>query len=239
MADAQSAASPGVDSPVRIGVYIDGGFWFHLTYYWLMNHPMKVRLSIDGLRDAIRWYARTVVDRPVEHIQVTKTHWVQGDESLMHEGFAAALDRLHVIRHHMGFNPDNGRSTGVRVELALTAWDEAYDDLDMVALLTGDAEYRPLVDRLVADKVRVLVPQIDVEFPDNRGGRPRWLVTSPHLLREATDTPAYEDLLGATETAEYTGRGLISPFLRDYDADRSGERAVGLRIRRRPYPRRG
>jgi hypothetical protein len=235
MAEDQSSCPVGSGDSSRIGVYVDGGWWFHLTYYWLMNHPMKVRLALDGVADAIRWYARDVFDCPVNRIRIHRFHWVGGPQSTIAARFGATLDRLGVVRHHMWHNPTNGRMTGTKVELALTCYDEVYDhDLDMVALITGDDEYRPLIQRLVEMKVHALVPQIDVVFPDTRGGKDRWLITSPHLCDATTDSPSYEDLLGATDAEQYASCGLVSPFLWDYDATRSGEQTVRSRIPHRP-----
>lgn len=237
MADDQPSGPVGPDNPIRIGVYVDGGWWYHLTYYWLWNHPMKVRLALDGVQDAIRWYARGVFGRPVEHVRIHCSHWVAGPESAIASGFAAVLDRLGMVRHHMGLNPTNGRTTGVKVELALTCYDDTDSgELAMVALITGDDEYRPLVDRLVDEKVRVLIPQIDVTFPDNRGGQDRWLITSPHLSEAATDSPSYQDLLVATDAEPYASCGLTSPFLWEHNAARAGDRVS--RTPRRPNPRR-
>lgn len=201
-------------SPVRIGVFIDGSFWFHLFYYWLHNHRMGLRLDLEGVQDAGRWYARGVFDRPVEEIIIDQSHHFQALRDPLPFGFAKVLDRLHITRHELPFDHRKNRAVGVEVELALTCWDEAYAaGLDMVMLVTGDDDHRPLVERLVGDGVRVLVPQIDVTFTDNRSLKPRWLVTSPHLCEAATDTPTWDDLISATLDEDYS---LTSAFLREH-----------------------
>lgn len=213
----QPANDESTVAPIRIGVYIDGGFWFRLFYYWLHHHWMSRRLALDGVQDAARWYARTVFDRPVEQIIIDQSHHFQALRDPVPGGFAKVLDRLHITHHGLPFDQRKARAVGVEVELALTCWEQAYAaGLDMVMLVTGNDDYRPLVERLVGDNVRVLVPQIDVTFTDGRSLRPRWLVTSPHLCEAATDTPTWDDLIGATLAQDYA---LTSALLR---ADSTG-----------------
>jgi hypothetical protein len=233
----QPAAADGDDS-IKIGVYVEGNFWFHLAHYWLHEHEMRVKLRLDGVQDAIRWYAREAFGRPVQHTRIHRSHFVHGPKSTLSPAYAKVLDRLGVTRHHMAANPTNNRVLGVRAELILLCYDDAYyDDLDMVALITGDDEYRPLVDRLVAEKVKVLIPQIETDFTDNRTGDKRWLATSSHLCGAATDAPSYEELLRATETDQYAERNLTSPFLWEENAINRSDRAVRTSFRG-PDPRR-
>lgn len=201
----------GPSDPFRIGVFIDGSFWFHLTYYWLHHHPARTQLAIDGVRDIARWYASNKFQRPVDETKIEKVHYFQAISSDRPERFFNVLDRLGVIRHELSFDDRRKRAIGLKTEFALTCWNETAD-LDMVMLLTGDDDYEPLVERLVRDDCKVLIPQIDATFTDSRSNRRKWLITSPYLCDAATDAPTWNDLL---DSAQVDGYPLASPFLID------------------------
>jgi hypothetical protein len=199
-------------APIRIGVFFDGSFWFHLHHYWLHHHPAHQKLAVDGVQDAARWYAREVFSRPVEDIVIEQAHHFQAARSI-NSTFQAVLDRMHITRHELEFDSARNRAIGVEVELALTCWDQTAEaGLDMVMLVTGNYDYRPLVTRLVRGGVRVLIPQIDVSFTDRRTRKRIWITTSEHLCAVATDSPTWEQLVEATQSEDYP---LISPLLRE------------------------
>jgi hypothetical protein len=193
--------------PVRIGVFIDGAFWYHLFYYWQHHHPARRRLALDGVQDAARWYAREVFDRPVSEIVIDESHHFQG--SRLPTPATRMLDRLHIKRHTLLGDPSNGRTVGMEVALALTCWEA--DQLDMVMLIAGTSAYQPLVERLVTHGVSVLVPTIEADFTDDRTGAHRYLVTSKTLWEAATDAPSWDDLINATFDEEYPLASALLP----------------------------
>ncbi|MGP4029701.1 hypothetical protein [Actinomadura sp. 3N407] len=199
------------DDPIQIGVFIDGSFWFNLAHYWLHHHSMRTQLAIEGVRDVARWYASEQFQRPVDEVQIDRAHYFQAVSAGAPYRFFRVLKRLGITVHQLSFDPRRNRAVGVKTEFALTCWSETAE-LRLVMLLTGDDEYRPLVERLVEDDVRVLIPHIDVTFTDSRSKRERWLVTSPHLSDAATDTPSWDDLLDATQAKDYP---LASPYIVD------------------------
>lgn len=197
----ESAPRPQTE-PVRVAVFFDGGFWFKLATYWHYGHPMRRRLSFGSIQDAFRWYAHTIFDRPINEIVIDQSHHFHNSRYPMPPKILNLLDHLR-IKHHT-FPPDPSqkqKATGLDVSLALTCWDAG--QLDLVVLVTNSAYLRPLIDRLVADDVRVLIPTLDVKYVDSRSEKPRFLTTPSHLWEAATDTPSWDALISATLDEEY------------------------------------
>lgn len=202
---------------INVGIYVDGTFWFHLTHYWLHAHPMRKRLDLAGVHDAIRFHAHKSYGEPLDNIKITQRHHFESGRGSANPKWTTVLQqRLAYQCHQLGYDHINDREVGVDVAYALTCWDTA-GDIDMVALLTGDGDHYPLAERLTGEDRRVLVPSIQARYVDARTGKQRWLHTGTPLRDAATDNPTWEELLTDADGVD----GLISPFL-DQDPNHRG-----------------
>lgn len=179
----------------KIGVFYDGGWFTHLSDYCLNQHPIHTRPAIQGIHDAVRWYLAHSQEpaHQMSDYEVVEAHYVRG----RHEGqnvtsFERALHAVGVQRHDVTYRP--GQEKGADVELALQMSERAAAvPLDVVVLLSGDADLVPAVDRLTRHGVHVLVPWMHEKWQEN--GRERELATARQLADRASEAPGFLDLL--------------------------------------------
>lgn len=197
---------------VRIGVFYDGTWFAYLSDFYATAHQRAARISVDGLHDALRWYVHTETCRPLEDCVVAEAHYVRGRIDTPAASFDAVLTAAGVTRHDLPLH--NGKEKGVDVHLALEAWDRATAaPLQWVVLLTGDADFAPLVTRLTARGVHVVVPVVDIRTND---GVPAWTPRTAAPLRAATPfTPGFDALFAPTDLPGYP---LRSAFVRSSEA---------------------
>jgi hypothetical protein len=183
--------------PLRVGVFYDGAFLSPLLHYYQHYYQMRRRIDLEEFHEDVRRYANTVCGRTIEEIEIAEAHHFQGLGQPVPAAFTSVLDRLKIQRHELPFNhgKNGGGAEGLTVEFALTCYEAATEvPLDLVVLLTGDVDYVPLVDWLVEDQVRVVVPRVYLTFP-SRSGHPQCLATAPRLVGRATHAPAFHDLV--------------------------------------------
>ena len=197
------------DAPARIGVYIDGGFWMRLFYYFYEHHPVRRKLAVDGVLDAARLHASRVLDRSVEQVAISVAHYFQGGRNGINPAFAEVLKDLGITAHELPYDASKKRSVGLKGELILTCWAEKAG-YDMVMLIAGADDFTPLTNRLVREGARVLVASIDVAYPRLNNSLQR-VRTSSFLHEAATDNPTWNDFLAATRNVP----GLTDPFQPD------------------------
>lgn len=186
----------GLAPEIRVGVFYDGGWWVNVADYFATVHAWRARVSFRGLHDLLRWHIAAVAGCDLDACQVAEAHYVQGrDPGTSWRSLDEVLDEAGVTRHDVALTA-GGREKGADVALALEAWDRAAGGaVNSVALLTGDADLVPLVDRLRGRGVLVTVPAVDVTFRDPRGGTGRELRTAPGLRAAAASSPPLETLL--------------------------------------------
>lgn len=185
---------PQFSRMTRIAVFYDGNYFSHVNNYYAYNHPRHRRLSISGLHEFIRhWVAREEGAEP-KYCRVVDAHFFRGrrspidaanknqlmgdrvfDHVLMHEG---------VVTHYLPL-ANNGEK-GIDVWLALEALEVTlFKQFSIVVLVAGDGDYVPLVRKLNAHGVRVMILgwEFSINMPD---GGIRETATSQRLLREAS-----------------------------------------------------
>lgn len=193
---AQSSTPPGL---TRIGVFYDGNYFHHVSNYYNYEHPRKSRLSIAGLHNFIRHrIAEEEGDTP-NRCQIVSAHYFRGrlnardasqrgnllyydrvfDDILMSEG---------VITHYLPLRGFTNRRDDHSIDVWLSM--EAYElaaikGLETVVLIGSDGDYVPLVRKLNALGVRVMVLGWDFSFKDDMG-RMQVTRTSQDLLKEAS-----------------------------------------------------
>lgn len=209
---------------VRIGVFYDGTWFAYLSDFYATAHPRAARVSLDGFHDALRWYVHTETGLPLDDCVLQEAHYVRGRIETPAASFDAVLAAAGVIRHDLPLH--GGKEKGVDVHFALEAWERATAaPLQWVVLVTGDADFTPLVTRLTGRGVRVVVPVVDVPSVSPPAWTPR---TAAPLRAAATATPSFDVLFAPTDRDDYP---LRRPFVRSAEAVAS---AAGLpRGRRR------
>ncbi|HEX7304002.1 NYN domain-containing protein [Lentzea sp.] len=185
---------------VRIGVFYDGTWFAYLSDFYATAHRRAARVSLDGLHDALRWFVHQETGRPLDECVVAEAHYARGRIETPAVSFDAALTAAGIIRHDLPLV--GGKEKGVDVHLALEAWDRAVSvPLDWVVLLTGDADFAPLVTRLTERGVHVVVPVVDVRIVDKP---PAWTPRTAAPLRAATPfTPGFDALFDPADKADY------------------------------------
>ena len=190
-----SPANLDSGAPMRIGIYIDGGFWKRLYNFFQYKHPIARKLALDGLQEAAQSY---VSNEWTRQATIAKTHYFQAGPQPGPPGLVAALNQLDITYHEFPWHPRKRQSVGLKVKLALTCWDETVD-YGMVMLVAGSSDYVPLVDKLTGEDVRVLIPRVEAEYANPYSNRTVHVGTASSLLEVATDTPTWEAfLLNAT-----------------------------------------
>lgn len=178
---------------LRIGVFYDGGYFYHVNNYYRYSHERKNRLSIAGIHEFIRHYAATEEGVDPRSSQIVDSHLFRGrfsaqktkahaklfaertfDDVLMNEG---------VTTHYL---PMLGKvEKGIDVWLSLEAFELAiHKQYDILVLIASDSDFVPLVRKINALGTRVMILGWDFEYTDHAGTE-RQTVTSVRLLKEA------------------------------------------------------
>ena len=179
---------------LRIGVFYDGGFFYHISNYYRYSHPRKKRLSIPGLHEFIRQHAAAVEGVDVRYSQIVDSHFFRGrfsaQQTQEHEklyaerAFDDVLMNEGVTTHYL---PIPGKTEkGIDVWLSLEAFELAvYKRYNILVLIAGDSDFVPLVRKVNSLGSRVMVLGWDFKYTDD-SGQERTTVTSIRLLDEVT-----------------------------------------------------
>ena len=197
------------DKIIRIGVFFDGGYFDKVSSYYKRYHAVQTRLDINKLQAYIRRCVAGAEGGKEEYCRVVDSHYFRGRYSaydtylkgeqlnknkLLNERlFEDVLMKAKVTTHYLPVIPirDEGQSgkkreKGIDVWLALEAFELAmHKKFDVVALITGDGDYLPLITKLNTAGSRVMLLYWDLAFNDETG-RPRTIRTSQTLIDEAT-----------------------------------------------------
>ena len=176
----------------RIGIFYDGGYFAHVSDFYLYNHEREARISIQGLHALIRDEVSKREQTDARRCQIVEAHYFRGrfsadearrfdaqrpdvDSSLYRERkFEDALIKAGVTPHFLPvFANDEGRPPRekvIDVWLALEAFDLARNKgLNEVVLVTGDGDYVPLVRKLNGLGTRVMVTAWDLSLGTGSG----------------------------------------------------------------------
>lgn len=176
----------------RIGVFYDGGFFSHVSNYYRYHHERKARISIQGLHELIRDEVGRHEQTDARYCQIVEAHYFRGrfstddaQELYRERQFEDALMRAGVTTHFLpgsSRGDDDRKEKGIDVWLALEAFERAiYKGFNVIALVTGDSDFVPLIRKLNALGIRVMVTAWDFELPDGRITR-----TAQSLIDEVT-----------------------------------------------------
>ena len=179
---------------LRIGIFYDGNYFYHVSNYYCYAHERRSRLSISGLHDFIKRLAGRFEGVEAKFCQIVDCHYFRGRlpameanarQILLNERmFDDILMREGVVTHYLPVT--RGGEKGVDVSLALEALElNIFKKFDIVALIASDGDYVPLVRKLNALGTRVMVLGWDFEYIDDNGNE-RYSATSGKMMNEVT-----------------------------------------------------
>jgi len=179
---------------LRIGVFYDGNYFYHVSNYYYHGHPRRSRISVPGLHSLIR---TMIAER--EHVdenlcRIVDSHYFRGrlnasEANLRHllfseRNFDDVLTREGVVAHFLPVS--HGSEKGANISLALEAYEQmVHIGFDVVVLVACDGDYVPLVRKLNSLGARVMVIGWEYSYEDDNGGH-RQTMTSGRLMAEAT-----------------------------------------------------
>jgi cold shock CspA family protein len=181
-------------SLIRIGVFYDGNFFFHVSNYYNYHHPRRERISISGLHSFIRQKVAEYELTEVRYCQIVDAHYFRGRlsakdarerELLFKERiFDDVLVREGITTHYLPLGPDGEK--GVDVWLALEAYELAiFKKFDVSVLVACDGDFLPLVRKLNTIGTRVMLLGWDFKYMDQNNEQ-RETRTAQVLLNEVT-----------------------------------------------------
>ena len=180
---------------LKIGIFYDGNYFYHVSNYYCYAHPRRARLSIPGLHDFIKRLVSEYEGTDHRFCQIVDCHYFRGrlpaieadarrilynervfDDILMREG---------VVTHYLPMNRQGGEK-GVDVSLSLETLElTIFKKFNVVVLIACDGDYVPLVRKLNSIGTRVMVLGWDFEYMDDNGNN-RVTMTSARLMGEVT-----------------------------------------------------
>jgi uncharacterized LabA/DUF88 family protein/cold shock CspA family protein len=197
-------------SLVKIAVFYDGNYFYHISNYYNYVHERKSRISIKGLHGFIRRKVAELEGAAMgyKHCPIVDAHYFRGRLSASEasaKGKQLYYDRVFddilmsegVTTHYLPLRTYYGRRTekGVDVWLALEAFELAYyKKFDVLVLIAADSDYVPLARKLNSLGTRVMVLSWEFEFVDDFGNN-RSTRTSQDLLEEAAYPLAMNELI--------------------------------------------
>jgi cold shock CspA family protein len=180
---------------LRIGIFYDGNYFYHVSNYYCYAHPRRARLSIPGVHDFIKRLVSEYEGADHKFCQIVDCHYFRGRlpaieaearRILLNERvFDDILMREGVVTHYLPMSRQGGEK-GVDVSLSLEALElTIFKKFNVVVLIACDGDYVPLVRKLNSIGTRVMVLGWDFEYMDDNGNS-RVTMTSARLMNEVT-----------------------------------------------------
>lgn len=179
---------------VRIGVFYDGNFFFHVSNYYQYHHERRQRLSVGGLHHFLRDEVAHLERTDPQYCPIVAAHYFRGrlrasdadDRDLLYRErvFDDVLIREGINAHYTPMSREGERD--IDVWLSLEAFEMAADHrIDVAVIVCCDGDYLWLVRKLVGRGIRVMVLGWDFRYQDVNGFE-RETRTAQILLEEAT-----------------------------------------------------
>lgn len=179
---------------LRIGIFYDGNYFYHVSNYYCYVHNRRSRLSIPGIHDFVKNLVASGEGIPEKFCQIVDCHYFRGRLSAMEANarqillneriFDDILMREGVVTHYLPVT--RGGEKGVDVSLALEALElTIFKKFNVVVLIASDGDYVPLVRKLNALGARVMVLGWNFTYMDDNGNE-KYTSTSARLLNESS-----------------------------------------------------
>jgi len=206
---------------IKIGVFYDGNFLYHISNYYNYFHERKSRISIKGLHDFIRYQAAESSGNPsLTHLaQIVDAHYFRGRLSANEANqrsnqlyydrvFDDVLSSEGITTHYLPIRTGSVKNEkDIDVWLALEAFELAfYKKYDIICLIASDGNYVPLIRKLNALGTKVMLLAWDFEYTDDFGNE-KITKTSQEMLDQATISVAMHELIN---NEAYKNKQLIN-----------------------------
>jgi cold shock CspA family protein/uncharacterized LabA/DUF88 family protein len=193
----------------RIGIFYDGNYFHHVSNYYNYFHSRKSRISIAGLHEFIRHQIAKEEDRDTRMCPIVDAHYFRGRLSAQEANqrpnqlyydrvFDDILTGEGVTTHYLPLRNALGggkQEKGIDVWLALEAFELSNQGkFDVLVLIASDGDYVPLVRKLNALGIRVMILNWDFEYTTD-DGKTFATRTSQDLLEEATYPVAMHEII--------------------------------------------
>lgn len=169
----------------KIGVFYDGNFLLHASNYYNYIHPQRRRLSVNGLHDFISQRVAEEEGLDPKRCRICEAHYFRGrlnasdaaqrGSQLYHDRvFDDILMSEGVHTHYLPLRNIYGRKEerGTDVWLSLEVFEMALQGkIDIAVLVVADTDYVPLVRKLIAMGVRVMLISWEFEYTNDDGTR--------------------------------------------------------------------
>ena len=173
------------NSTPKIGVFYDGNFLLHASNYYNYIHPQRRRLSVNGLHDFICQRVAEEEGIDPKRCRICEAHYFRGrlnaadaaqrGSQLYHDRvFDDILMSEGVHTHYLPLRNIYGRKEerGTDVWLSLEVFEMALlGKIDVAVLVVADTDYVPLVRKLIAMGVRVMLISWEFEYTNDEGIR--------------------------------------------------------------------
>jgi len=202
---------------VRIAVFYDGGYLFHVSNYYRYNHQRKARLHLGGVHRFVQDQVSKFEQTDPRLCQIVEAHYFRGrfsvpdieakaqrngDEEYLvktlknDRTFDDVLMRANIATHFFGVNTRQqpAKEVGIDVWLALEAYDLAvHRKFDVLALVACDSDYVPLVRKLNSIGTRVVLLAWDFKTEQSETRTSQNLITEcsyPIMMHDEIDNRA-------------------------------------------------
>lgn len=206
------------ENVIKIGIFYDGNYLYHVSNYYVFHHHHHMRLSISGLHEFVREEVARREHTTAEFCRIVDAHYFRGrytTQIVEQKGwirgeriFEDVLMYNGVTTHFWPMTEGNEKS--VDVALALEAYEMTHlRHYDVCVLVAGDSDYAPLVQKIQATGTRAMVLGWEFEFINDRGLRHETHV-SKRLMADATYPVMMSDVI---ESGKYDPGSPISLFV--------------------------
>jgi len=182
------------ESVLKIGIFYDGHYLYHVSNYYAYRHEIRARLSISGLHLFVRDYISKRENAPLALCQIVDAHYFRGrypTPIIEQKGWLKGERQFEDVLMYNGVTThywpmQEGSEKSIDVALALEAYElTQLKHYDVCVLVAGDGDYAPLVRKLNMTGTRVMILGWDFDFVDERNVR-RETRVSRALLADAT-----------------------------------------------------
>lgn len=176
--------NPNSNTP-KIGVFYDGNFLLHSSNYYNYIHAQRSRISVSGLHDFICQRVAEEEGSDPKRCRICEAHYFRGrlnaadaaqrGSQLYHDRvFDDILMSEGIHTHYLPLRNIYGRKEerGTDVWLSLEVFEMALlGKIDVAVLVVADTDYVPLVRKLIAMGIRVMLISWEFEYTNEEGAR--------------------------------------------------------------------